>query len=118
MYPQSGPVTQKANSPIDDSINLEELDFEVQDRIRWDDGWEATCSVPVVSRYCKDSFLAEGKLGNTFVPSFDDLADTDLRNERLVPVSTRIELLSIYQSPNIVNLYCIAAFGEIQTIAR
>lgn len=61
----------------------------------------------VVRRHCKSSFLTEGKLGNTwherldiskssksrtddvwrtFVPSFDDLADADLRNEWTIPI--------------------------------
>jgi len=117
---QSGPVAQKVNPPIDDSnsINLEELDFEAQGSIRWDDWWEATCSVCVVRRHCKYSFLASGKLGSTFVPSFDDFADADLRNERIVPISTGIELLPIVKSSNIVNRNFIAFSGEIAIIAR
>jgi len=42
---QSGPVAQKVNPPIVGSINLDELNFEAQSRIGWDDGWEPTCSV-------------------------------------------------------------------------
>jgi len=100
---QSGPVTQKVKPPADDSINLEELNFETKGGIRWDDGWEATCSVRVVRRHYKDSFFSEGKLGNTFVPSFDDFADTNLCNEWAVPISAGIELLSVDKSPNVVN---------------
>jgi hypothetical protein len=83
MYPsQVRSPAQNVNLPTDGSINLHELNFEAQDRIRWNDGWEATCSVSlqrlfqncmwpqyevtyVVGRYCKDRFLAEGELGNT-----------------------------------------------------
>jgi hypothetical protein len=118
MYPsQVRSPAQNVNLPTDGSINLHELNFEAQDRIRWNDGWEATCSVSVVGRYCKDRFLAEGELGNTFVPSFDDFADTDLCNERVIPISTGIKLLSVVKSPDIVNRDIIAAFGEIHAIA-
>jgi len=62
--------------------------------------------------------LTEGKLGNTFVPTFDDFADADLGNERNLPISAGIELLSIGKSSNIVNRDGIAAFRVRQPIAR
>jgi hypothetical protein len=64
-----------------DLVDLQQLHFEAQNSVWWDDGWKPTSSVSlqmlqkhelylgckltyVVRRYRKNSFLIKGKLGN------------------------------------------------------
>lgn len=45
MHVQSGPLAQKVNPAVVESINLEELNLEAQCGIGRDDGRESTCTV-------------------------------------------------------------------------
>jgi len=90
------------------SIYLDQLDFEDQSGVCWDDRWETAGSICVVGRHRKPSFLTKRELGNPLVPALDHATDADLCNKRNVSVSTRIELLPIGECTHIVNCDSVA----------
>jgi len=96
-----------------DLVDLEQLDFKVQHSVCWDYGWKPTSPVCIISGHCKNSLLINGQLGNTLVPPLDHLANADLCNERTVPISARIEFLSVFEGTYIVNRDGITALGEV-----
>lgn len=73
----------------------EQLDFETEGRVGWDDRWEASSTVGIVWGAGEACLLADGELWDALVPALDDLADADAGLEWRSAVAGRVELVAV-----------------------
>ena len=73
------------------SLKVNKGDLESQGRVGWDDWWESLSTVSVIWWASQFGFTALFHLDDALVPPLDDLADSNLALEWLVPFNGRIE---------------------------
>ena len=62
-------------------MEVKELNIELKSGVLWNDWRMAFSSISILWRADEGCLLSLGKLDNSFVPSSDDLADTNLELE-------------------------------------
>src|SRR3954467_10501675 len=75
--------------------NFEQLDFEEQRGICWDDAARAARTVAEVGRNRQLALAADLHAGHAFVPAADHVPFSERENERLAAVLARIELAAL-----------------------
>lgn len=93
-------------------VNLQKLNFEKKSRVRRNDGRMTSGTITVVGSNGQKSLFTEGKLGNTFVPTSDDLTNTNGGAEGLTTITRRVKLLAIGKSSNVVHGDTVTALRE------
>ena len=79
-------------------LDLKELNVEDEGGVGGDETRVASLSVAVVTADGEDGPLSKGHLGDTLVPTFDDLTNTDLGHEWLAAIPGGVELLVVVGS--------------------
>ena len=72
-------------------MEVNELDFECEGGVRWDHWWVAVWSVGKIGWSSDRRFGSLVQLSEALVPCFDDLTDTNLALEWLVPSNRGVE---------------------------
>merc|ERR550539_225503 len=89
------------------------LDVENERGIGRDNATGSARTVAIVRADRELSALANLHLCNTFIPSFDDLASTELEAERLITITGAVELASVRECAGVMNLNHGASRHEI-----
>ena len=84
-------------------LELQKLNVEDQGGVRWDDPRMTSGAVRVIGAAGERGAFTDRHLGDTFIPSLDDLSFSDLELERLFAVPRRIELLAVGQGAGVVH---------------
>ena len=86
-------------------LEIKELNIELKGGI-WRDYTSSTSgTVGVIWRANQGGFLSLGKLSDTLVPSFDDLADTNLEVEWSTLLNGGVEDSAVLQSSVVMDCY-------------
>ena len=86
------------------SLPGDKLDVEDKSSVGRNNTWDAACAIGVVRGASECSFLSLGELADAFVPSADDLTDTDCELEGLSTLNTGIEDLTVGEAASVVDL--------------
>jgi len=86
----------------------DELDFELEGRIGGNNPGEATGAVREVGRAGQLGHLSLGHLGNSLIPSPDDISVANGEGERLAALPGGVKLGAVSQGANIVDIDSLA----------
>jgi len=100
------------------SFEANELDVEEKCGIRWNDARVTSGSIRVVWAASQLCPLTHTHLSNPLIPTFDDLSMPNLEGEGLPTVPRRVELLTVLESPSVVNHHGLSRFWEGAAIPR
>jgi hypothetical protein len=92
-------------------VDTEELNVKDKSGVGGDEAGETSLAVAVVTGDGEHGSLAERELGDTLVPSSDDIADTNGGLEGLASISRRVKLLAVLQSAHVVDGDGISLLG-------
>jgi len=87
--------------------------MEDQGRVSRNNWWKSACPVSII--WCNREFgtLAEGQLGNTLIPSLDDLADSDVADEWFTAIGGGVKYVAIGECASVVYRDYVTSFGVI-----
>ena len=89
------------------SLNIKELNLESQCRVWRNETWKSLSAICVIRRTSQSCLWAFLHLNESFIPSFDDLANSDLAFEWLVSLNRWIKHSSIRKSSMVVSNDCL-----------
>jgi len=98
-------------------VDLQELNFKDKGSIGRDKTGEASGSISIVTSGGDLGNLTERDLGDTFIPTSDNLANTDSALERIGAVAGGIKLGAVQKGTNVVDGDTVSLLGVVSTIA-
>lgn len=100
-----------------DLVDANQLNVEQQSGVGWDQTWEASWAVSLVTWDSQVSSGANAQLRDTGVPALDNLTDTNGALEWLTSVARGVELLAVLQSTGVVDGNQVTDLWEGLTVA-
>src|SRR6266508_4378640 len=83
-------------------LNVEQLDFKHQSRIRRD-RTDAATAVTELRRYHEFALSAHLHRHDAFIPALDDLSDADFEFERLAAIQRTVEFGSVFEGAGVMH---------------